>query len=762
MIRFAGVDLLLDAYGDVATHCERTGLDRARLFPAATIVRTADRNVSVGSAQPTMPLPQPNYPDPPPLKFHQLYWPTGATRFATFLAIVTRSQLLEILKAKNFPQVRSAVRTLEPQQLVIGDSDFSGTIVPDAESVDALGRRVLSVGMTPLEPQPVAIVDQTVKIDGYNPDDDLWILPLVDARYFYQWATLPARIPSSLLDADATVPETTTTIKESWDGWLRIIRYSLDSRASTFGPTDENPPPPDPGIVEGAPLGSSGTVVRIYLDPDPIDTDAWFFPDRAELDRPRHNAAITLDALAHSCGRRVVRDWSGHLRLIDPGSSAGRHLGNLDNRIVTAGGLRVLPTAPKARVDQKLKLGTVANVPFQRQTVYPEWVDVTFRKLVEFDDADLPDDVTAAADMPADYQFCQSIHGAGTRTLRCDLTAEPFAVKNVVPRTHRTLFVSSWVGRQWYAFDDSHETVRVVIDDGACDGDPDPDDAEAVDAWHRSLIDTSDTHSNQAAGEIDDDFYGDRYFRFAEAVVDNYVRWAEQRHAYCFPGFLAWETTGFDDHVLIDAAQGKTTVASVPHEFGVDTYLVQLHRQGAFPQDQIVGLITSQWTLHPKELERIQSSDDNIEECDLQTEEGIWKEFPVRENCLITDRFPWTWQWAEAAVRPLIPTDPWAPDNSIEYGRTMCWAGAPVVGVTRSRKVIDRLRELLLCDTLPTADAPDDCPSLMTADRDDCFYFDRTRELPTAHGVTYLRWNGCEWQFLELDCLPGATDAIAG
>jgi hypothetical protein len=751
MIRFAGVNLLLDAYGEAATRCERTGLDRARLFPGPTIVRTADRSGSVGDTQPATPLPRPNYPESPPLKPNQLHWPTGAARFATFVAILDREQLVKVLKQFN---KRGDLRYLRPQQLVIGDSEFDGTISPDAVSTDAEGRSVLSVGMTPLEPQPVAIIDQTVQIDRTDPDPDLWLLPLVDARYFWQWASLPARIPESLLDSDASVPETSTTIKETWNGWLRIIRYSLDSRAAMFGELDEDPPPPDPNIVQGVTIGGSTNtvtgsgqaVVRIYLDPDPIDEDAWFYPDRVELDRPHHNAAEILDALAHSCGRRVVRDWSGHLRLIDPESSLNRHQINLEQRTIVAGGIRLLPHSSEAELKQKLKIDAIAKLPFHHQTTAPEVIDIVFRKLCEYDDADLPADVTEQADMPSDYPWSQALHGPGTRTLRA--LTEKLGAFNIVPGSARKIFVSSWVGRQWYAFDDSHETEEIIIDDGTCDGDPDEIDRE----WHLDRINRSDTHANQAAGLIDDEFYGDRYFRFAKAAADNYLEWVQQRHAYCFAGFVAWNQTGFDDHVLIDAGTGKTFVHSVGPEFGVDTMLVQLHRQGAFSQDRIVGLITSQWTLHPKELERL--DDPAVDFCDLQTEEGIWKELPIRIDCLITDRFDHSWQWAEITLRPLIPADPWAPTNSLEYGRSRVWAGSPITAVSRSRKIIDRLRTELLCDTLPTADAPDDCPSVMSSDREDCFYFDRTASLSITSGVLYaLKW-GDEWQVIEGDCIP--------
>ena len=81
-----------------------------------------------------------------------------------------------------------------------------------------------------------------------------------------------------------------------------------------------------------------------------------------------------------------------------------------------------------------------------------------------------------------------------------------------------------------------------------------------------------------------------------------------------------------------------------------------------------------------------------------------------------------------------------------------------MVAVSRSRRIIDRLRDALLCDTLPADDAPDDCPSVSAADRDDCWDWDRTDVLNTANGVLYCRWYGHEWQVIDTDCIPGNVD----
>jgi hypothetical protein len=125
----------------------------------------------------------------------------------------------------------------------------------------------------------------------------------------------------------------------------------------------------------------------------------------------------------------------------------------------------------------------------------------------------------------------------------------------------------------------------------------------------------------------------------------------------------------------------------------------------------------------------------------------------VTIDSITSDQFDFTWQWAEAEVKPFIPTDPWAATNSIQYGRAMVWAGSSVIGVTRSQKIIQALRDTLDCDTLPGANAPANCPSVLSASTpDDCYDWNRSGVLASASGVSYLRRYGCEWQFLQIDC----------
>mgnify|MGYP003346184161 CR=1 FL=1 len=47
--------------------------------------------------------------------------------------------------------------------------------------------------------------------------------------------------------------------------------------------------------------------------------------------------------------------------------------------------------------------------------------------------------------------------------------------------------------------------------------------------------------------------------------------------------------------------RGVTHVRSLPADVGVNTMLIQVHRQCVFRPDFFMGLVTSEWTLHPKE-----------------------------------------------------------------------------------------------------------------------------------------------------------------
>lgn len=234
-IHFAGVPLNVeDPRGTVRAFLEtQHPLEDLRVVSDHQALRD-DRRDSIRGTKRPVHLPIPNWPEPPPVELNTLYWPTGASRWAQgwFLASGTRlGQILETL-GTGFPA--------------------SGllTITCDREETDA----VVAARMFMLSPRPLFVTASAV-------GDTLWLLPLVDVRYFWQYKTAGA----------IEVDESTT-----WESLITTIGTALGVTIS--------------GSAIPAALGR---------------------PDEQEWDRPHENAALLLDAAAQTAGLRIVRQFSG-------------------------------------------------------------------------------------------------------------------------------------------------------------------------------------------------------------------------------------------------------------------------------------------------------------------------------------------------------------------------------------------------------------------------------------------------------------------
>lgn len=186
MITYHGIPLLLeDPQGSLSAFVSRhLPLEQLNLFGPPSSISDL-RHQSQGNHSHVMGLPTPNYPAPPALRINSLYWPTGAMRYSTFIGLVDDAQLDAILQVAE-----SEASNLLPGQLVISDSN---TIIPTSDfenefHTDANGRTAISAEMHMLTPR---------KISGLAPWPGgdvpaykrLWLLPLVDVRYF--WQTMP-------------------------------------------------------------------------------------------------------------------------------------------------------------------------------------------------------------------------------------------------------------------------------------------------------------------------------------------------------------------------------------------------------------------------------------------------------------------------------------------------------------------------------------------------------------------------------------------
>lgn len=191
-------------------------------------------------------LPIVNWPAMPPPRINTLWWPTGATRWAMGWFLATRKTRDAILK-KVRPSSQSA--GLNKASLGIGDDLDNSTDTP-----------VNAIDMYLLPPRPISWTDE----DGN--DGDLWLIPLVDERYFWQFINV----------GDISVTTSTT--------WASLF--------STLG------------TALGSTITVASSVESAYMKPDPTD-----------FTRKYDNAALLLDAAAWSTGRRVVRRIDGTVRV---------------------------------------------------------------------------------------------------------------------------------------------------------------------------------------------------------------------------------------------------------------------------------------------------------------------------------------------------------------------------------------------------------------------------------------------------------------
>lgn len=211
-------------------------------------------------------------------RLNQLIWPTGASRWASMLLLVTSEQLEEI-KLLTDPSV-SRVYGSAGQQLVIADTTFQGVIEDDTftrevlvpaegETPASYGKSIaLSAEMYALEARPVSLPYQYQFNEGTEEwewvettEKTLWLLPIVDRRWFCQWFTIQ----------DYT-----------WDTWKVAVESCLDR----VGPRGEVTPHTDYG---DPPSSLSGQVNY-------------------------GNAAELADALAHTIGQRITRRIDGIFR----------------------------------------------------------------------------------------------------------------------------------------------------------------------------------------------------------------------------------------------------------------------------------------------------------------------------------------------------------------------------------------------------------------------------------------------------------------
>lgn len=206
-----------------------------------------------------------NYPKAPKPRLNTLYWPTGATRWARGYFLATGAAKDQIVAQAHSPGRNT------PLKLKMGeDSSY------------------LETAMYLLPPR---IVARPIPEPGQQ-DESLWILPLVDVRYWWQ---------------NRSTDDLEVTTSTTWTNLFSTLGTKL-------------------GVTISVPTA----VAAAYLQPDPI-----------EFTRRYENAASMLDAAALSVGKRIVRRIDGTVRAESPADALAAFEANFngDWQQVCGGGI---------------------------------------------------------------------------------------------------------------------------------------------------------------------------------------------------------------------------------------------------------------------------------------------------------------------------------------------------------------------------------------------------------------------------------------
>lgn len=244
-LTYAGVPLLLDDRDGAV----QEWLDRYLCTADLTAIGATSPAREAGGVYDA--LPRPNWTDPPPPRLNTLWWPTGASRWARFYGLVDTAGKDAILEATNDGKD-------------VGLLHMEAT-APTAEPIEGGGSAwgfggAIDAPMWLLPPRPLTA--QT------RPDNDafvqhLWLVPLVDARWFWQWSSV-----------DPTA--------DTWDDLATAIQDAL--------------------FYCGDFVFSNEVQYLGFPDAFPFEVDT--------PDTDRVNAAVLLDAMLHSLGYSLSFCWN--------------------------------------------------------------------------------------------------------------------------------------------------------------------------------------------------------------------------------------------------------------------------------------------------------------------------------------------------------------------------------------------------------------------------------------------------------------------
>lgn len=209
-------------------------------------------------------MPVVNWPEPPRLRINTLYWPSGATRWSICLLLVDGAHLDTMLG--NLSYNGSATLRLDDGVTSHGDPASSAGEAPT----------YFDATMYPLRPMRISYAPTAA--------EELWLLPVVDQRYFWQFRNV-----GDVEVENYTIP--------SWTDLWDYLRPYVTATGGTF------------------------TVDTV--------SSSYPYPDKVELSRYYENLGVFLDAVAWSIGMRVVADLDGSISLLRYSSSDTRLTANL-------------------------------------------------------------------------------------------------------------------------------------------------------------------------------------------------------------------------------------------------------------------------------------------------------------------------------------------------------------------------------------------------------------------------------------------------
>jgi hypothetical protein len=300
-----------------------------------------------------------------------------------------------------------------------------------------------------------------------------------------------------------------------------------------------------------------------------VPSEKWGWPDRVELDRRFESIGMVLDAVAHSTGRRFVRDIDGTLSLLTAEQSNDR----VELNTSPAGGL----APPWRLIAGRETIGDVGwsdNGVFRKGQFVPESINVVFRDL--------------------------------TRSTRNGLwgpNGDPWntdggrLVVNVSAETADTSEFSDLASSSSGGPD--HWSLKVP-------------------GWTETIH--TPTLSNTGRVSVS----GDAYTDLAGYIAGDWYDWRRRLFDLRYVGVMPWRMTGFDDHVEFSIGQrigdpttddggrldgyggfiGSTRIQSMPMNFGCSDLLNQIGTLCPWTEDIVIGEIreTLEAATHPRLL----------------------------------------------------------------------------------------------------------------------------------------------------------------